>query len=72
MLGFLLLFIKKGTFTEGRAFEFRQFHICTHSNNFAQKNKLQKSKLMWSAEVDLFCGDWFSSRILFIESLFLF
>ena len=70
MPGFLLLFIKKGTFTEGRASEFRHFDTCTHSNHFAQKNKLQKSKLMWSADANLFCGDWLS--FFLTRSLFCF
>ena len=30
---------KRGTFPEDRAFEFRYFDICTHSNNLAPKKK---------------------------------
>ena len=33
------LYKKRGTFPEDRAFEFRYFDICTHSNNLAPKKK---------------------------------
>ena len=56
MPGFLLLFIKKGTFTEGSTFEFRHFDICTHSNHLAPKKKKKKKKLMRSVDANLFFG----------------
>ena len=38
---------KRGTFPEDRAFEFRYFDICTHSNNLAPK-KIKKNPF-WSS-----------------------